>query len=51
MNVALYLRVSTEQQIEKYGLDVQHEKLRSTVRREDGPTSLTISMVDTVVRT
>lgn len=29
MNVALYLRVSTEQQIEKYGLDVQHEKLRS----------------------
>lgn len=29
MNVALYLRVSTEQQIEKYGLDVQHEKLQS----------------------
>lgn len=29
MNVALYLRVSTEQQIEKYELDVQHEKLRS----------------------
>lgn len=29
MNVALYLRVSTEQQIEKYGLDVQRERLQA----------------------